>query len=67
MFVIEGFINMTAMPLNNYKNGLSVQEGVVNGVRSFVVNSSNEILNFNVIEKQSNDEHKQSDKNNKFV
>ena len=44
--LIEGFLNMTSMPLNNYKNGLSVQEGVVNGVRSFVVNSSNEILNF---------------------
>ena len=44
--LIEGFLDMTSMPVNNYKNGLSVQEGVVNGVRSFVVNSSNTILNF---------------------
>ncbi len=44
--LIEGFLDMTSMPVYNYKNGLSVQEGVVNGVRSFVVNSSNTILNF---------------------
>ena len=37
---------MSSIPINNYKNGLSVQEGVVNGVRSFVVNSSNTVLNF---------------------
>ena len=44
--LIEGFLDMSSIPINNYKNGLSVQEGVVNGVRSFVVNSSNTVLNF---------------------